>query len=253
MIVAVTLILSAYTIAMFRFLKPERLDFFDGIFLGMIYFYVIPFYFAVFSGSVPSLFIAIEDYVPSAHANGTLVILLGWITVLVFYAAVNLFGWKKAAEANENPNIRSYVYVAAIYMLLSAVALYLLQSHASVGHWHYAVRELQESSAIYVIVKGFSNAFRFCISGYFLHAYFRGHLNKSTVVLILAALLVFDVLTTYNRIGIVLFAVCITIIYIKHWKMIALIVVLSAPVVNYFSTTWTVFRGVHSLNGGEIR
>ncbi|WP_417275557.1 hypothetical protein [Celeribacter halophilus] len=225
------------------------MDFIDGLVAGMLYFYIVPFYLAIFSGEIITLAPWIENYSPIKHVEGTFVIFLGWLSILAFHFSIRASGWKKAQARIKNSKVRSFKYVLLVYLLTLILSQIMLGDDA---HWRHGVQELQRTSPAYAIVKGFSNAYRFMIGGFVLYMYFNKMIDRKMALALLICLTTLDVLLTYNRIGLVFFALGATILYRKYWLYFVPPLVFVLPLISYASSTWTVVRGLYSTSGGGV-
>lgn len=232
---------TAFTLSRIRI---RRLGFSDGIVMGLAFFLLVPISYSLSSGVIYSSFAHIHDFDPYKDIGGTATVFIGWATILSAW-------WiDRAVNANrEATSARTVQYrdmVKTIILLYFLITLYTL-SQAGYGsadaNWHSSVVDLQATSTSYLIAKSFEGAFRVAVYGALIAAVERGGFSSRSAFFIGAIVATFDVLTSFNRIGLVYFALMVFIVNRKHWKLLLLLGMLSFSPAKEFSQTWAAFRG----------
>jgi hypothetical protein len=258
-----------------RQVRLTRLQFIDGLVLGLTYYITVPFCIILLYGRVGPDVFPLPDYKPYEDTTTSFVILGGSMLVSVLRIVTPLFTMRTGAGGGTNPADRTRASrrspaaraLAARHMLryertLLAIllvfyfgptlAFFVASGIANGGHWYHASAALLESSLTFAYLKHLANFSRTAVFGVLaamavIQPHRRLGLTAIGVVIALT-----DLFLSFNRITVVYMMV---MLLIMSWRRVGLAVAgLSAVLLSgmYLSTVWTVFRGSVSVYGYSI-
>lgn len=237
-------VLSLITLQRLKTIHLVSLNFSDGILVGFVFYMMIPLIFIFINGDIYSPGIFAPPYNPYEDIFTTLNIFLGWmIILLVHFISKNQ---KVIIYTHSERVIKSYFRIMLVlYVLLSSIGL--LQTGILSGdfNWHDSLVTSFSDNTLAIIFKNFSNAFRTMLFGGFIYIYLAGLISKKKLLVMCSAIVVFDVITTFNRITILYFFILLFIVYIKNWKKNLLFTVILIPIVASLSNFWAAFRATN--------
>lgn len=120
------------------------------------------------------------------------------------------------------------------------------------GHWQGNLETSLQSNMVLIIIGNFANVYRGAIFGILYNAFGRGLVTRRTVVLVGLLVVVFDVVTTFNRITAAYYAIMLVLLYRRHLPLMLLAAIPLLPVVGYFSIVWSALRGLALVDGYSL-
>ncbi|WP_298190298.1 hypothetical protein [Novosphingobium sp.] len=261
-----------------RAINVQRLQFIDGVILGLTYYITIPMFFILLSGRIGSNFLQIEDYLPYEDISTTFVIFSASLLVCglkIYLPALMLrrrsalmsippVGGPAAAQIPASPrrngNRRgfrwSYVHwllgMNLVIYYASTIFVFYRAGVADGEHWYQATSTLLSESPIYVIIKYFSNFTRTSVFGILGILTLRDPKRRYQLAAIGLFVCVSDLLMTFNRVTVVYFGI---LLLIGSWNKIynilfGFFVLLFGGV--YIGSLWPEFRGQVSNYGYSL-
>lgn len=233
-----------FIFSLLRHIDFKNIDYLDGILAGTVYFIISPLIFALIDpNGVSSPFVNIGPYKPQKDLDTSLVLAIGLTSIGILYLSKKFVTRRHSSTA---ASANGLIMALTLYFLLLVLLAVKLRSAGVGGHWHEAIEYMQRHSASFAIMKSFANALRFLIPGFIVYVVHNKMLSPAKGATLVLVVVTIDVLTSYNRIGLVYAAIAILFIYQRHWKLIVLCAAIAMPLVSPLSAIWTIYRGLHS-------
>jgi hypothetical protein len=296
-------------------LDLRELRFADGIFIGLLFFILIPLLIAFVDGEIVSIDMRAGPFRPLLDAETSLQVCIGCATVIAFHWITRRSGWfagsplvrasrssrpsalvseregrpadiedagdahghARAAERQRpsfgrhgsalRPRRRprrwseraSQLYGSARVILLFVAAYMVCNIYSFIssgkldgGHWQGNLETSLQSNVLLIIIGNFANVYRGAIFGILYNAFGRGLVTRQTVVLVGLFVVVFDVVTTFNRITAAYYAIVLILLYRRHFVLMLVAGIPLLPVVGYFSIVWSALRGLALVDGYSL-
>lgn len=228
-----------------RAINLRAIDFFDGIIIGMTYYLTLPMIFIMSFGVNPSGDLPINDYYPYKDYITTLIIIVSIFSLSICRV---LIGHREDFVMQ-----KQQVYLISLTVLLlygvSAFIVFVASGIVDGGHWAHATGDMMSDNAVLFSLKFIASLTRMAAFPCLAALYFAFPNRKFSVIMIGAAVCLFDVFTTFNRITIFYYLILLIIIYRHSYKMMALI---SASVVLgglTISPIFSIFRAMVGYYG----
>lgn len=245
--------LTLATISLLMRVRKNVLSFSGGIIVGLFYFIVLPMSVILYTGSLANSGINAPAYNPYNDLETTLSIFVGWITCLLAFLYCRSAPVIRHISVHSAQDWRRYIWVYfTLYLLLAMYALIVSGFGSDGNHWHNSMTSTFSSSPSFLIAKNFANALRVMLYGVLL-AWRRSNNASTKTVLALATVSVaFDVLTTFNRISLVFYAVFVLLLYGRRVFFPLAAMVSIAPLASTISSAWPYFRSTVFAQGFSL-
>ncbi len=227
-------------------LDIARLDFLDGLLIGHAYYIVVPLVVFLVRGEsqVPDLGLAFRPY----ENLGTTAVLLGG---MYLFPILRILFARLPAGAPDHSDPRMVPGVIALF-LVTSLASFALTGLASGGHWQDNVDGAFANPA-FLPIKYAANVARNAVFAVLLYRVTTGAMRVRGALLAGAALAVFDLFTTFNRItAVYLLLMSLLLLKDRPWRMM-LAGVGSLFLLPTFSTLWPIFRGLATAQGYTLQ
>ncbi len=240
---------SVWTFHRARKIDVSSLRFEDGILIGLIFYIICPGFFILFLGEVRNYDLNATPFRPFEDLTTSLNILIGWISVLLFHTMrTNSASANAIKTGSDGLNLILFLVLYASLTLIS----FIVSGRAEGGHWQERIgRGFADSSSL-ILIANFANVLRTAVFGYILFVAELKLLRPFQAVLCGAMVVAFDFALTFNRITAVYFIVFLLLLYRRHFWLVAGAFVLSAPLVGYLSSVWSVLRAYALRNGYSV-
>ncbi|MDE1159031.1 MAG: hypothetical protein PW791_12335 [Neorhizobium sp.] len=120
------------------------------------------------------------------------------------------------------------------------------------GHWQGNLETSLQSNVLLIVIGNFANVYRGAVFGILYNAFGRGLVSRGTVVLVGLFVVVFDVVTTFNRITAAYYAIVLILLYRRHFPVMLVAAIPLLPVVGYLSIVWSALRGLALVDGYSL-
>lgn len=245
-------IFVAITFVAIRNINVSRLDFIDGVLVGLVFFIVVPLFFIIWDGRLYEAEILAPPYVPTQDTATTINIFVGWASILLIHFL------KRTRKSRATQPVSEYPPRNLAFVLKVIIGLYFVfQTYTFItsgmgdagGHWHASLADAFETSTSFIIVRNFTNSFRTMVFGALIVCQIGGIIRARTAIALGAAVCLFDLFTSFNRITMVYMFFMTFIILRRHWVMVIAGTIAIVPPLMTASSLWPMFRGL-ALEGG---
>lgn len=232
----------AINVRLFARMDLSRLDFLDGILIGQAYYIIIPLSIFLVAGQtfMPDVGLAYRPYEDLA-TTGML------IAGMFLFPLLRIVVPRVPRDSRDTSDPRMAGAVGLLFLATGFVS-FLLTGLAHGGHWQENL-DGAFANPLFLPIKYAANVTRNAVFAALLYCVTTGRLTTSRALLIGVALVVLDLLTTFNRItAVYLLILAMLLLKRRPWRM-ALAGVGSLWTLSAFSTLWPVFRGLATSQG----
>lgn len=244
---AIYILLIFFTIKRLKGIDSNALTFSDGVLVGCTFYISIPLFLIFINGSLYSYGILVKPYLPFEDIKSTMAIFLGWTVIL--FAHLDSKKYKPRRTKTDNSKVY-FIIMVSLYFIFSIYSYIKAGMLSQDAHWHESLVTSLGSDTSLIIIKNFAFAYRTMLFGIILYLFKHSVITRKEALLYGGLLASFDVITTYNRITLLYYFFLIFIIYIKHWKLILLSLIVAIPFIAEISNFMTIIRG--STRGGDF-
>lgn len=244
--------LAATAFALWRVSRIDltRLTFTDGLLIGMIYYLAVPMLLILIEGQISAQFIMSNDYFPYRDLDTTLTILV----CLYFMPLLHLVLPRADGATQDKGSDRVsfdrtlLVFVAVMYFG-STIAGFILSGLWAGGHWYTTTHEALSSNASALVFRHLANFSRTAIFGLLAYSAASGAITRRSFHLLGLAIVVCDLLLTFNRITAAYYLISLVLLYRDRKFVVSGVVVGLILVIPAISNMWPMFRGLATRDG----
>jgi hypothetical protein len=238
--------LVIWTVILLRRLHFDDLTFIDGILIGTAYFLICPLSLALLTGEMPALLLRTESYRPYQDVGVTIMLFMGWLTVLFAKIACDRL-------LRNSPSVRplrrhDLIVALCFYIICGTLSFFLLGKNTA-GHWMENAALAFSRDIRAVFFGNASTVLRGALFGFLILLAERRQISRQTAVITGLLIVVFDLFTTFNRISAAHYVIMLLIIYRSRIWLLLTGCVLMTPVASSLSVMWTTTRAF-LLQGG---
>jgi hypothetical protein len=269
-----TVCLNVYAL---RRIDLRRLQFIDGVLIGLTYYVTIPMAVILLYGQINPEFLPIAPYLPYLDTDTTLVIYIGSATLCLLKLAMAggitriKFGKAKAAgnrahdmdgtaqrarsRSGRAEPLRYLIYIAGIVLPIYFAATFyafFVSGVSEGGHWYHATSEMMAESGSFLFIKHVSNFARTAVFAVLACIAIRSEKYKWLVISLGLVISVTELFVTFNRITVAYFALMLIVI---NWRRIYTALFLTFSGLYFgisISGIWPEFRGQVSNFGYSL-
>lgn len=224
----------------------RALRFMDGVLFGNIYYLVVPMLFILVHGELPPDFIKAPPYFPYVDHSTTVVLLTGMILVPALHLIT-----KPVVRSRDTTDRRTLNFILVIFASASVYGL-LTSGVLSGGHWYRATADAMEGDAAFLIIKHVANFARTAAFGALVYWHLNRGMPRRTAVWIGLAVVLIDMMMTFNRVTGVYFLIMILVLYRRNVLIMLSVVTLMLFVIPQVSSLWPMFRGLVGAGGYSV-
>ncbi len=192
--------------------RLTSLTFLDGIIIGMVYHLTIPMIFIMLYGKNSTSDLSIRNYYPYED-HITTAIILGFIAA-ISYVRLAIQPSQKVPFGKVEARQMGIVIIG-LYAITAPIT-FLASGILSGGHWAHATGEMMGSNPAFFVLKFLASITRLLAFPALVALYVAFPEKKKTLVLIGAAVCLFDVLTTFNRITFLYYFLFLIVVFRKN-------------------------------------
>jgi hypothetical protein len=237
--------LLAASIHSVRRINFNEINFLDGVLLGSLYFLAIPLGFSLFTTEVSAPGMRAASFRPYDDILATTNLYVGW-TIIV---CLSLMCRSSGKMPTAMPITRKQIYALLAALASLSLYMFLTQERHLGGHWMERNATVLRENTAAILAGNFANAFRAAIFGALIICKQRRIIGTKEAITIGAAVVMFDVIVTFNRITAAYFVVSLFIILRHRWKLVTFGVFSAAPIASYLSNLWTTVRAIALRDG----
>lgn len=275
-VVLIYLIDAGLNVLALRRIDLRRLQFIDGVLIGLTYYVTIPFAVILLSGRIGAQFLNIEAYYPYQDSATTAAILIGSIALSLLKllmaspagrrlkagGALAARG-RRAKHGRGRPApsgtahssiqyLKTVTWILLVLYFTTTVTIFFKSGVAAGDHWYHATSELMAESPVFLLIKYVSNFARtaaFAALGLLaiLVPRYWPRIVATGCLLALA-----DLFMTFNRITVVYFLLMLVIIFWRRIYLVLAFVFATLFSSIYISSLWPEFRGQVSNFGYSV-
>lgn len=251
------LVASAFALWRLTCIDLKRMTFADGLLIGCIYYFVVPMLFILLDGQLSAQFVRTNDYFPFRDQETTLTIII----CLYFIPLLHVLFPEAPAPAPERAapqadvlrfNRLLMILLLASYFISTAWSFWLSGLWAG-GHWHSNARDVLANSGLALVLRHVASFSRTAIFAVLLYQATTGVLSQRAMLLLGAAVVICDMLLTFNRITAAYFLISVLLLNRKRWLISASLVVVLLFFLPIISNMWPVFRGLATRDGYTLQ
>ena len=227
-------------------LDLARLDFLDGVLIGQAYYVVVPLFVFLIEGrtEVPDLSLVYRPY-EDLGTTGML------IAGLFLFPALRIAFSRVPAARPDTSDPRLFTAVVLLFMV-SALASFLLSGLAQGGHWQENL-DGAFGNPLFLPIKYTANVARNAVFAVLLYQVTIGRMTTGRALGLGFALVLIDLLTTFNRITAVYLLILAMLLMKRHPVRMILAGGVSLWSLSTLSTLWPAFRGLATAQGYSLR
>jgi hypothetical protein len=232
----------ALNMRLFGRMDLARLDFLDGILIGQAYYILIPLAVFLIAGQTEMPDVALT-YRPYQDLATTGMLICG----MFLFALLRLMFPRVHRDSRDTSDPRMITAIVVLFVGTGVVS-FLLTGLAHGGHWQGNL-EGAFANPLFLPIKYTANVTRNAVFAVLLYAVTTRRLTAPRAVLLGAAFVLMDLLTTFNRItAVYLLIMAMLLLKRRPWRMAAAGAI-SLCTLSAFSALWPAFRGLATTRG----
>lgn len=241
-------LVSVLLVFRLRSINWRSIGYVDGLLIGGIYYVAVPLWVTIFTGSLSAPGLRAPPFDPMNDPLVTANLAIGLLCVAFAHWISGNLKRKPPNAGAPASETQSVAILLALYFSTAAASFFISGKHNG-GHWQHNLGDVLGNSSQAILITNFANVYRAVIFGGLLYGWESGKIRARTFLALGSIVVLFDVLTSFNRITAAYFAIAAFIAFRRRlWATLGISVLL-APAIAYGTSFWGLFRAL-ALNDG---